>query len=258
MAHIVDRKIEMMLKEIFEVHGGVERWKSLEALEAEISVWGLLFTTKRIAVLTRVRVRASTQEPRFTFFDFPQVGQTGELFGNEEVCIVDSDEKVLAKRVNPRSAFRGLRRWFKWDSLDFTYFGGYATWNYLVTPFLFLRDGFEFEEMEPMQTASNCWSRLRVTFPGEIPTHCRTQIFYFDQNRLLRRLDYTAEVVGHWAHAAHHCDLYQEFDGLKVPTRRRVRPLIFGDKPLPAPTLVAIDVHDVRPIRAFSASMSIK
>jgi hypothetical protein len=238
-----------MIKEIIEAHGGVERWNRLEAIEAEISVRGLLFTITGVPVLSRVRVRASTREPRFTFLDFPRTGQTGEFIGDEEVRIIDSDKKVLAVRANPRSAFRGLCRAFNWDHLQFLYFGGYATWNYLVTPFLFLREGFAFEELKPVHTASGPWSRLRVSFPPAVPTHCGTQIFYFDQDRLLRRLDYTAEVLGRWAHAAHLCDRYQEFDGLKIPTKRRVRPLFIGDNPLPAPTVVAIDVHAVRIIQ---------
>jgi hypothetical protein len=89
---------------------------------------------------------------------------------------------------------------------------------------------------------------LQVTFPTDIPTHCRKQVFYVDESRHLRRLDYTAEVVGRWAHAAHLCENYRNFGGLKAPTRRRVRPILFGSRPLPAPTLVAIEVHNIRAV----------
>jgi hypothetical protein len=238
------------LKKVFDAHGGEKYWNSLEAIEARISVCGLLFTMKRLPVLNRVRVQALTREQRFTFFDFPQSGQNSEFFGDKEVRIANDDGTIVTRRIIHRSAFRGLRRLFYWDSLDFTYFGGYATWNYLVAPFLFLREGFKFEEMEPLRGSFGSWSRLRVVFPDDIPTHSKTQIFYFDEHFLLRRLDYTAEVIGRWAHAAHLCDEYKEFDGLKIPTRRRVFPLIFGNNPLPGPTLVAIDVHDVRLIPA--------
>ena len=89
--------------------------------------------------------------------------------------------------------------------------------------------------------------RLQVTFPSDIPTHCSKQVFYLDETRHLRRLDYTAEVVvGRWAHAAHLCENYRDFAGLKAPTRRRVRPILFGSSPLLGPTLVAIEVHDIR------------
>lgn len=235
---------QTIIEKIIEAHGGAGRWRTITALEAVLSVRGFLFTAKRIPVLNKVRVRASAQEPRFTFFDFPEPGLRGELFGDREVAVADSDGTVIERRLHPRAAFRGLRRNLWWDTLDFLYFGGYATWNYLVTPFLFLRDGFQFEVMEPLPGPSGPLTRLGVTFPEDIPTHCRKQIFYFDERSLLLRLDYTAQVVGKWAHAAHFCDGYREFGGLKVPTRRWVRPLFIGNSPLPLPTLVAIELHD--------------
>jgi len=55
------------------------------------------------------------------------------------------------------------------------------------------------------------------------------------------RLD---EVVSRLAHAAHICENYQDFDGIKIPTKRRVLPLPFGHKPLSGPVIVAIDIHE--------------
>jgi hypothetical protein len=238
---------KILVQEIIEAHGGAALWNSLEVLEAEISAWGFLFTAKRRPALKHIVVSASTREPRLSFHDFPSPGSTSELIGDQEVRILGGDGKPIAKRLNPRSAFTGLRRMISWDTLDFIYFGGYALWNYLVTPFLFLRDGFQFQVLERRDGAPRRWLRLQVTFPSDIPTHCSKQVFYFDENRCLQRLDYTAEVVGRWAHAAHLCENYRDFDGLKAPTRRRVRPILFGSSPLPAPTLVAIEVHDIRP-----------
>jgi hypothetical protein len=240
---------KVLVQEIIEAHGGVALWSSLAALEAEISAWGFLFTAKRRPALKRVVVSAWTREPRLAFRDFPSPGSTSELIGDQEVRILGSDGKPTATRLKPRSAFTGLRRMISWDALDFIYFGGYALWNYLVTPFLFLRDGFQFEVLEPREGAQPPWVRLQVTFPSDVPAHCRKQVFYFDETRHLRRLDYTAEVVGGWARAAHLCEQYRDFGGLKAPTRRRVRPILFGSSPLPGPTLVAIEVHSIRPGR---------
>ncbi|MBM4340770.1 MAG: hypothetical protein FJ110_14670 [Deltaproteobacteria bacterium] len=64
----------------------------------------------------------------------------------------------------------------------------------------------------------------------------------------MRRLDYTAEVVGQWAHAAHFCENFKDFGGLKAPTQRRVYPLL-GKRLLPGPTLVAIEIHNIHPVR---------
>jgi hypothetical protein len=234
--------------EIIEAHGGMGYWKSLEALDAIISASGFLFTAKHRPVLRRVRMRASTREPRFSFFDFPKPGQTAELIGNDEVRILDSGGTIIARRKNPRALFHGLRRQFIWDDLDFVYFAGYATWNYLTTPFLLTRTDFVIEALEPLPGALAPLTRLRVTFPDDIPTHSRNQVFYFDDQRLLRRIDYTAEVVGGWAHAAHLCEEYRTFGGIKAPTRRRVLPLLIGHTPLPGPALVALEVHDIQPV----------
>jgi len=235
-----------LIRSAIEAHGGQARWDRVGAVEATLSARGFLFTAKHRPVLRRVRVRASAHEVRVVFHDFPRAGETSELDGDAEARIVGPDGAVLARREHPRLAFASLRRQLYWDHLDFTYFGAYATWNYLVTPFLFLREGFAFEALPPLQTPAGLWSRVRVTFPADLPTHSPTQDFYFDEHHLLRRLDYTAEVVGSWAHAAHLCEQTREFDGLRLSTRRTVKPLPFGARPLPLPTLVAIEIHDFR------------
>jgi hypothetical protein len=237
-----------LVKEIIEAHGGESYWNSLDGLDVEISVSGFLFTAKHRPFLDHVRVRASAKEPRFTFHDFPRKGLTGEMIGDEEVIIKDADGRVLDRRKQPRAAFSNLRRQLYWDDLDFIYFGGYATWNYLTAPFLFLRPGFTFEMLDPLPGEFSHWQRLRVRFPADIPTHSETQEFYFDEDLHLRRLDYEATVIGRWAHAAHLCEEYRVFGGLQAPTRRRVRPLMLGTKPLPWPVLVALDIHDIHPV----------
>ncbi|MBM3391264.1 MAG: hypothetical protein FJY34_04710 [Betaproteobacteria bacterium] len=73
-------------------------------------------------------------------------------------------------------------------------------------------------------------------------------MFYFDEQGLLTRLDYTAEVVGGWAHAAHLCEAYRDFGGLKAATKRRIWPTLFGDRPMPFPNLVALDIDEIRRI----------
>jgi hypothetical protein len=250
--YIVDTaESKTMMEEIIAAHGGRELWNSLDGLEARISAWGFLFDAKHLPVLEHTRVWASTEQPHFIFHDYPEPGKTGEFMGDREVRILGSSGQVLQSRSMPREAFRRLRKFFRWDYLDFIYFGGYATWNYLVTPFLFMRKGFRVEYLGKQSAAIGELSCFRITFPDNLPTHCRTQTFYFDENRLLRRLDYTAEVIGGWAHAAHFCDEYRDFSGLKISTRRRVRPILLN-RVRKAPTLVAIEVHDLQPLASES------
>jgi hypothetical protein len=238
----------ILLDRILAAQGGIDRWNRLEAIEAVLSASGFLFTAKRRPVLDHVRVRAWTREPRFALYDFPRPGQTAELIGTNEVRISGRDGTVISRREDPRSAFRTIRHLFSWDDLDFIYFAGYATWNYLTCPFLLVLPGVTVTETGPAQRNLASFTRLQVTFPDTIPTHCKEQVFYFDTQHLLRRLDYTAEVVGGWAHAAHLCGEYRTFGGIQAPTKRRVLPLLFGNDPLPGPTLVAIDIHELRPV----------
>jgi len=83
------------VKNIVAAHGGEDFWNDLEALEAEISVSGLLFTFKRRPLLDHVRVTAYTREPRFVFHDFPSPGLSGELVRDKEVRIVSSDGEII-------------------------------------------------------------------------------------------------------------------------------------------------------------------
>jgi hypothetical protein len=82
-----------------------------------------------------------------------------------------------------------------------------------------------------------------VIFPPEIPTHSARQTFYFNDEGLLQRLDYATDVAG--GVAAHYCFDHVTFDGIVVPTFRRVvkrkpeGPIIHG------PTAVLIVISDV-------------
>jgi hypothetical protein len=63
------------------------------------------------------------------------------------------------------------------------------------------------------------WRSLHVVFPADIPTHSREQTFYFNEQRLLQRIDYTAVSM-----ASHHCFDHLTFDGLVFPTLRQHLP----------------------------------
>jgi hypothetical protein len=138
-----------------------------------------------------------------------------------------------------------LRRALRWDSLDAVYFAGYAWWNYLNAPYLLTREGVRVREVEPWRDERETWRRLEAEFPEDLDTHCARQVFYYDRELRLRRHDYTAEVVGRWAHAAHMCADHVEVGGMLFPTTRRVVPRGPGNRPLPFPTLVALQLSEI-------------
>ena len=118
-------------------------------------------------------------------------------------------------------------------------------WNYVTTPYLLTRDGIEVREGEPWSEGGEVWRRLEVRFPPGMDTHSSEQTFYFDADGMLRRLDYLAEVVGGWAHAAHYCADHVEANGLVFPTRRWVRPIGPGNRSVRFPTMVSLDLREI-------------
>jgi hypothetical protein len=194
------------------------------------------------------RLTVDVHEPRAVLDPFPRDGQVG-VFDHGETRIETADGETLESRSDPRSAFTGragLRRNLRWDALDSAYFGGYAMWNYLTTPLLLTRDGVEAREGDEWDVGGEVWRRLDVDFPPDVATHSRRQSFYFDARSLLRRHDYVAEVVGRWAHGAHYCDEHVRASGLVFPTRRWVRPVGIGNRALPFPTTVWIELSELR------------
>lgn len=238
-----------LLELALEAHGGLERWRSVRRLELGLRCGGRAFELRfKRGALASVNATIDTASPRVVVHDYPGPGRSG-VFEPDLVRIERDDGEVLAERRDPRAGFRRLRRNIWWDDLDLLYFASYALWNYISTPFLFTRPGFSLRELEPWPEEGESWRRLAVGFPADVPTHCPEQVFHFDSRGLLRRLDYTAEVLGSWAKAAHYCFDHKEFSGLVFPTRRRVFPRKRSGQPLSRPTLVWLEVENVEVAR---------
>jgi hypothetical protein len=118
-------------------------------------------------------------------------------------------------------------------------------WSYLTSPFSFAAPGFEAEELAPWQERGETWRRLKVTFPDHIASHSKEQTFYFDADGLIRRHDYVSEVLGSSSPAAHYSSEHREFDGIKVPTRRRVYLIGADGSVMEEPLIVSIDLDRV-------------
>jgi hypothetical protein len=225
-----------LLDEVLDAHGGLEAWRSVASVEAELRSGGVALASRFAGRPFRnYRMSVATAEPQAVIEPYPRPGSRGVFEG--DVVRIESDVgDTLAERRDPRRLFPGGRRRLWWDRLDALYFAGYALWNYFTTPLLLTRDGIELNEEG---------RTLRATFPEGFPTHSREQTFRVDEHGLIVRLDYTAEVFGAWARAKHICCDHREFDGLVLPTRRRVTP-----RGSPFPLLVRIDVDAVSVNRA--------
>jgi hypothetical protein len=240
--------LSTLLDEVVKAHGGLDRWRRASEICARVRTGGLLVHTRvpgnRFA---DYRITVDVHAPRTVIDPFPHDGQRG-IFERGTVRIENREGEVVSSRAQPRSAFfgrSGLRRNIRWDALDSIYFAGYAMWGYLTTPYLLTRPGVQVDEGEAWKEGAETWRRLNVSFPPEIDTHSPYQSYYFDAGDRLRRHDYVALVVGKWARAAHYCADEVEAGGLVFATRRWVHPIGPGNRPLPFPTLVSLQLSDV-------------
>jgi hypothetical protein len=224
-------------------HGGLSAWEQAEEVAVQISSGGFAFASKLQGHAVRgVDARIATRGQRVVFEPYPSAGHRGVLEEDGSVRVEMGAGAVAEARRNPRAAFSDLRHRLWWDRMDILYFGTYAMWTYISAPFVFLREGYELQELEPWEEQGQRWRRLSVRFPDGIQTHCREQIFYVDLEGLIRRHDYTAEPFGDWAKAAHYCFDHQAFGGLLLPTRRVVFPRRSDNRPRSRPRLVWIEV----------------
>ena len=227
------------LERALEAYGGEALWRNAKSISAEFSAKGLAFALKRRPHFSHAMCEIKTDHPscRTT-----PVGKDSNLSGvleNGTVYLEDQNGKRVQTRENARDYFPGGRRMFWWDDLDMSYFGNYAMWNYLAMPALFLREDISWEEVRP--------GLVKAVFPETIPTHCRTQFFHFDTDSgYLQRHDYTAEVIGGFASAAHRVLEHKKQDGVLFTSHRRVTPLLMGRTVLTAPTLIEINVHSFK------------
>jgi hypothetical protein len=232
-----------LLERVIAAHGGNKRWGHAKALHVDVRCGGAALAARfQRKAYRRYRAVVDTRTPRVRFTPFK--GHHG-VFTPERVWIETDQGTVVHERTHPRDYFPSWRRHILWDRLDVLYFGGYAMWNYLCTPFLWHAEGIQLAEGAPWREAGEIWQSLKVRFPAGWPTHSPEQIFYIDDRGYIRRHDYTARVIGPYARAAHYSDDLREFGGLVFPTRRRVYPRRGDNRSLPFPTLIWIDIDHI-------------
>ena len=85
---------------------------------------------------------------------------------------------------------------------------------------------------------------MKVRFPDYIATHTRNQTSYFGPDGLLRRHQYTVDVLGN-APGLNYASDYRNVSGVVVPTKRRVFGYDSEKRKIPGDPLVAIDIREI-------------
>jgi hypothetical protein len=85
---------------------------------------------------------------------------------------------------------------------------------------------------------------FKSQFPDSIAGHMRKQISYFGPDGLLRRHEYTVDVLGNTPGLNYASD-YRVANGLMVAHKRRVFRYDIEKRKVAEPLLVAIDIHEI-------------
>ena len=165
------------------------------------------------------------------------------------VTVQTEGGRMLQSRSNPRSSFSHQALNSPWDDLHVAYFNSYALWTYLTIPFLYTYPGFFVEEISPWNENGEEWRRLKAIFPDGVATHTKEQVSYFGPDGLLRRHQYTVDVLGA-ARGLNYAYDYRDIDGIKVPTRRRIYGDDGGGHRIPNPVLISIDISEMEFVEA--------
>src|SRR5450755_3340913 len=226
-----------------KAHGGLERWDKVNSVKVAASITGAIwFVKSKGDALQNIVMTIETTTERLVT-DFPGQDKRS-IFEPARVVIEKTDGTPIMARDDPEKSFEGQQRETPWDDVHVAYFAGEALWTYLNTPFLYTQPGFVTEEIASIHVDGETWRRLKVTFPDRVKSHTREQISCFGPDGLLRRHDYTVDILG-GATGLNYASEYRDVDGIIVPTKRRIYAYEGDYQLVKEPLLVAIDMGEI-------------
>jgi len=232
-----------LLELAVDAAGGLDRWKQLKSVRASMSITGAIYhLTGKPDVLKDITVEAQLQEQTLTIHYRDQQRRT--TFAPDLIVSETEEGQLLERRANPRASFEGHVLETPWDDIHLAYFVSEALWTYFTLPFLYTYPGFITEELAPWQENREVWRPLKVTFPDNVTSHTREQVSYFGKDGLLRRHEFTIDILG-GATGLYYPTDYQAFDGIMVPTKRRGYAYDTDKRKVPEPLLVAMEIGEV-------------
>ena len=235
-----------LLKFTIEAHGGLDNWKKYERVNAKLIGGGVIWAFKQQPnIVNDINVTCSTRQQYASYYPFVQ-SDWHNTFNPEKVAIIDSKEEMIEELQDPRSSFQGHQTATPWSKLQASYFMGYAIWTYLNAPFNFAGFGYQVRELDAWRENNESFRCLEVTFPASVATHCSVQTFYIDAEGLIKRHDYSVDIMGGTA-SAHYLSDYVEVQGIKFATQRKV----YGKTPdnlpvLTGPLYVSIGLSNIK------------
>ena len=241
----MDNKTQQLLDKVLHAHG-IESATQFKQLHIHTSIGGAIWGMKgHEGALEDVIFEGSLTEQKSQWTNIFQKGYTS-TFEPEHVQLFDRSGGLLEDLQDPKLSFLGHGVETPWSRLQLVYFSSYATWNYATAPFNFMVPGAEINRVDSWNENGEVLDRLEVIYPDGFATHSKKQIFYFNEEGLLKRHDYWPEVLG-GSSATQIIEDYKEFDGIKTGTKRNIYVLNDEDNSYNKDfVLVSIDIQEVK------------
>lgn len=253
-----------LVSHVLRAHGGRDHWQRKKSFSAHVSLSGTLLPppdgrppagAPYVAVggyqlLTAPRNRPTVRElviegdtklPRVKIFGSSDVTRYGvytpgrvefRTMSHQLLEALDDPIEALAARP-PGRPLRQLERVFL--------FGG-ILWSAITAPFLLDSPEVSVKE-EPISDNSKTGRVLTAEFPGTIDPLTPRRILHVAEDGLIGRHEYELRYLYPSA-LADTASAHIAFDGIVVPTLRRVRPLKADSDRSPA--LLDIEIFDIR------------
>ncbi|MFF2277249.1 hypothetical protein [Agromyces sp. NPDC058126] len=233
-----------LLELVLEANGA-DRFASLSTITATARYGGSFWEVKGhpdYAGAAVVEARAHEQWIRQTDAD----GGVQMVFDRAAnlITVTESNGDVIEELHDPRRSFDGYTERSVWSEAQMAYFRCYATWLHLVEPFVFAFPGVTSHEIAAHSEHGEIWRGLSVTFPPEVDSHNRTQLYYFDEEYRLRRSDVQPE-VDDYTKTTQYVAEHVEIDGITLSTSRRVHLRLPDRSPDTTRTPVTVDLSDI-------------
>jgi hypothetical protein len=246
---VTDRRIRKwgvnvidLLEFAVRAHGGLDRWNKVTSIRAAASIGGAIWYLKgKGDGLKDVVLTADTKKERVVM-DFP--GQDKRtIFEPLRVRIEKTDGTLVEERENPEKSFEGHQRDTPWTTFMWL-ISAARRCGLTCTRHLYIREGFEREEITSIVSNGETWRRLKVAFPDAIKSHTREQISCFGPDGLIRRHDYTVDILG-GATGLNYASDYRDVDGIIVAAKRRIYAYEGDYQIMKEPLLVSIDLEGI-------------
>lgn len=253
-----------LVSHVLRAHGGREHWRGKKSFSAHVSVSGALLpppdgrppdgapyvaiggyqlptAPRNRSTVRELVIEGDTRLPRVKIFGSTDVTRYG-VYTPGRVEFRTMSHQVLEALDDPIEALAARPPGRPLGQLERVFLFGDILWSAITAPFLLESPEVSVRE-EPVSDEPKTGRLLTVEFPSTIEPLAPRRVLHVAEDGLIGRHDYELRYL-YPTVLADTASAHIAFDGIVVPTLRRLRPLKVGSDRSPA--LLDIEIFDIR------------